>query len=173
MTEKYNMAINRLNQGLIRKTKFVRRSQKGLDCRPAESFEVDSNYTEESYYQEMLPQTPARKSLRSSIRVSMDPIEIIPEKQNRGFNIDMLKDKEYFEVLKMLGAIPKDSPIKSLKEEATARNLENWFESSPSIKRNEASSPSPTYRKQATQGLLKRMKTAQLSDLNEESEENS
>ena len=61
ITEKYQQAIEKLNKGLKRKVKKIPRKLKGKEDpakikEPSESWEIDSNYTNVSYYEEPEPQ---------------------------------------------------------------------------------------------------------------------
>ena len=166
MTEKYVEAIERLNIGMIRKIKMVKRGQKGMNCRGALDFEVTSDHTEESYYEELKEKekTPTRR--KQSSKVILDIPEQGETLKERGFNIDMLQDKEYFKVLKMLGALP-NQPLTQLTDEDLREKMEGWFESSPTIKRTEKESPPANFHKQATMKFMDRIKTAKLSDIDE------
>ena len=150
--EKLAAAMERLNQGMKRKTRKVLRKMKGKelpeDYREPDSCDIDSNWSEESYYVQ-LEEAPTPIRQQSSV----EELDITNRKRG-GLTMEDLTDEEYLKVMKVLGAIPEEKPVSELLEDETKQKVDDWFQSSPERRMDKTG-----LQKSVSTSLLQRLKT--------------
>jgi len=132
LQEKYEIALMRLNKGMVRKVKKVKRVQLDEDGRnvrmDSSSTTRFSDLTDESFYldpQEVADEgpTPARRD--------SDPGAGDDDKSEEARPLPlfgMLTDEEYFKAMKALGAIPDGTKLQEMGSEQAAVKMEEWYD---------------------------------------------
>lgn len=154
MKEKLEIAIERLNRGERRIVRKVRRSKKGMGiwrnaqlAREEDGFSGSGDdLTDESYYEGPEPNN-GRKETKDEETATLDLSDKddgrsigSDQLDDDGFGakgaslpLDMLSNKEYFNVMKSVGAIPKSntaSKLRHITEEEASKittHIETWF----------------------------------------------